>query len=179
MQSIVKTNPNQEFKVIDLSKEYSGATAYTGKERFAIVTDLSEEELSKFSYVLEPYKPYVVISVEMFNAMAENNANDKREQWRNCMLHDAFSPESLLLMLDATSDPIKYSESIYNLEYITARMLELPDNQGSRLFKRYVLGYTVKEIALSEGIDERSVQISIKKAKEKIHKAFVECGVAV
>ena len=79
MKNIVKISPNKEFMVIDLVKEYAGATAFVGTEHFAVVTDLSEEDLtSAFSQELEPYKPYVIISREMYRAMQETHRNDNR-----------------------------------------------------------------------------------------------------
>ena len=70
MNTIVKISPNKEYMVIDLVKEYAGSTAFVGTEHYAIVTDLSEENLnSAFSQELKPYKPYVIISREMYRAI--------------------------------------------------------------------------------------------------------------
>ncbi|MCR4557867.1 MAG: sigma-70 region 4 domain-containing protein [Saccharofermentans sp.] len=178
MNTICNLFLDKEYKVIDLKKEYAGATGYVGEERYAVVTELAEKELlEKFGQKLNRFKPFVVISYEMYDAIVETKKNDKREQWRDCMLHDAFTTESLLILINAMSDPISICESALTLEYIASRMLELPNHQGSRMYKRYVLGYTVKEIALYEGVTERSVEKSLQIAKAKIHDVFVECGV--
>ncbi|MBR2556530.1 MAG: hypothetical protein IKE94_16910 [Aeriscardovia sp.] len=68
-------------------------------------------------------------------------------------------------------------ETIYNLEYISARMLELPNHQGSRIYKKYILGFSNKEIAISEGVSKQTVSRSILLGKAKIHDLFVELGV--
>ena len=66
MKNIVIISPNKEFMVIDLVKEYAGETAFVGTEHYAIVTDLSEEDLfAAFSQELEPYKPFVIITQAM------------------------------------------------------------------------------------------------------------------
>lgn len=178
MNTIYNLFLDKEYKVIDLKKEYAGATGYVGKERFAVVTEMTEEALlNKFGQKLNRFKPFVVISYEMYEAIVETKKNDKREQWRDCMLHDAFTTESLLILINAMSDPISICESVLNLEYISSRMLELPNHQGSRMYKKYVLGYTEKEIALYEGVSVQTVNNSLRIAKSKIHDVFVECGV--
>lgn len=46
-----------ECKVINLSYEYPG---YTGKEKWAIITDLTEKELiEKYDEIISSYKPFV------------------------------------------------------------------------------------------------------------------------
>ena len=54
LNSIISTFM-KDCKVLNLAKEYEG---YTGEEKYAIITDLSEEELNLcFKEELEKYRP--------------------------------------------------------------------------------------------------------------------------
>ena len=178
MYTIEKLFLDEEYKVIDLKKEYAGATGFVGTERYAIVSKHNEEYLlTNFSQELAPYEPFVVISVEMYEAIKCNNANDEREHLRHRRYHEPFTVESLIHLIDQMSDPIQICETIYNLECISARMLELPDHQGSRIYKKYILGLSTKEIAISEGVSKQTIRRSLRLGKAKIHDLFVEMGV--
>lgn len=49
-----------DCKVINLSYEYPG---YTGEEKWAIITDLTEEELSKkYEEIISSYRPFIILS---------------------------------------------------------------------------------------------------------------------
>ncbi len=123
MNTIVKISPNKEYMVIDLVKEYAGSTAFVGTEHYAIVTDLSEEDLtSSFSQELDPYKPYVIISREMYRAMQETHRNDNREHWRDRFCHDTFAIEMEKL-------PINWkAASIYGLGLHAIRRISNAEN---------------------------------------------------
>ena len=178
MNTIVKISPNKEYMVIDLVKEYAGSTAFVGTEHYAIVTDLSEENLnSAFSQELKPYKPYVIISREMYRAMQETHRNDSREHWRDKFCHDTFAIEMEKLPINWKADPALICESIQTVEYILAKMMELPEHQGLRLYDKYIVGYTTNEIAHKEGVSKGSVRKRSKLAKQKIRDVFVECEV--
>ena len=164
--------------VIDLVKEYAGATAFVGTEHYAIVTDLTEEDLtSAFDQELEPYKPFVIISREMYRAMQETHMNDNRERWRETFCHDSFAIEMEKLPINWKADPALICESLMTVEYILAKMMELPDCQGLRLYDKYIIGFSNKEIALKDGVSKRAVRKMIRRAKHLIHDAFVDCEV--
>ena len=165
----------KEYQVVDLRNEYKG---FVGKESYAIVTDLSEEELnSSFSQELEPYRPFVIITNDMYEAFIMTETNDEREKWRERKYHTELSPEALFHLINEMSDPISICESIHNLEYITARMLELPDHQGSRIYKIFILGFTAEELANEEGRSIYTIWQSLRLGKNKLRDVFVECGV--
>ena len=65
------------------------------------------------------------------------------------------------------------------MQYIIDKMLALPDNIGLRLYKKTVLHMSVKEIAKDEGISQRAVYYSIRRAKEAMRDVFAEIGVIV
>jgi hypothetical protein len=175
MRSIIYESDNNDFQIIDLKKEYRG---YREDIRYAIVTDLSEAELHKiYEDVIGEYSPFIIITVEMLCAMEESFANDERERWRDRYLHDVLSVEAAMFLVDELSNPVRISESVFNMEIIIARMKELPNNAGKRMYKKYIIGFTAREIAKQEGISFEEVRKSIYRAKPELHKVFVELGV--
>lgn len=167
-------------KVIDLAKEYSGATPYSGKERYAIVTDLTESELNaNYSTDLAPYRPYVLLSPEMYEVIKESHRNDSRETKRDFLYHDSFALDDERVPIAPHSDPASIAESDDTYKHIINEMLKLPGRQGHRMYQHYVLGFSLEEIARKEGVSAVAVFRSIERAKKAMHKVFVESGVSV
>lgn len=174
LNSIISTFM-KDCKVLNLAKEYEG---YTGEEKYAIITDLSEEELNLcFKEELEKYRPYVILSTKMYAVILESNRNDEREHKRAYRSHDAFAIDDERAPSDASSDPAIIAESDDTYNHIIEEMMKLPGRQGQRLYQHYVLGYSIDEIAASEGITAASVYESLSRAKKAMHKVFVESGV--
>ncbi len=169
------TYSNNDYKVIKLAKEYDN---YTGEEKYAIITDLSEEELNlRYKDELEKYRPFVILSQEMYSVILESNRNDEREHKRAYRCHDAFAIDDERAALEANSDPAIIAESDDTYNHIINEMMKLPGRQGQRLYQHYVLGFSIDEIAASEGITAASVYESLSRAKKAMHKVFVESGV--
>ena len=54
-----------EYRIINLKYEYEG---YTGTEKWAIITSLSEKELlEKYADILESHSPYILLTIEQGN----------------------------------------------------------------------------------------------------------------
>lgn len=167
-----------ECKIINLEIEYRGATSFVGTEHYAIVTNLSEEALiNKYDKELASYKPFVIITPEMYEVIKKSNNNDERENKRNALYHDAYAIEDERIPVDEQTDPAAIAESKFNTEGIYNAIMSLPGRQGQRLYKKYVLGYSTHEIAASEGVTEISVLQSIGRAKKTLYDVFVELGV--
>lgn len=63
-----------ECKLINLKYEYQG---YTGTVKWAVVSELSEKELfEKYPDVISRYTPFVLLSVEQGEVIAEAKRND-------------------------------------------------------------------------------------------------------
>lgn len=175
MRSIIYESDNNDFQIIDLKKEYRG---YRDDTRYAIVTDLPEAVLHRdYEDIISEYCPFIILTVEMLNAMEESFSNDERERWRDRYLHDALSLEAAMLLVDELSNPVRISESVFNMEIIIARMKELPNNAGVRMYKKYIIGFTSREIAKQEGTSFEEVRKSIFRAKPELRKVFIELGV--
>ncbi len=174
MTSIIHTTNN--LIVIDLVKEYGGRASFTGQEHFAVVadTELTAEELK----AVEPYKPYVIITTAMFKAFTDNYSNDDRERKRDALYHEADNVETdLLFLVDEYSDPVRICESVETLSSLMDKMLSLPDNQGTRMYKRYVLGFTSREISQQEHVTMDTIQKCLFEARKSFKVAFRELGV--
>lgn len=165
----------KDCKVLNLAKEYEG---YTGEEKYAIITDLSEEELNLcFKEELEKYRPYVILSTKMYAAILESNRNDKREYQRAYRYHDAYAIDDERAPLDTSSDPAIIAESDDTYNHIINEIFKLPGRQGQRLYQHFVLGLSIDEIAAADGVTAASVYESLSRAKKAIRTVFVESGV--
>ena len=175
MNSIIYESVNNDFQIIDLKKEY---TDYSDDVPFAIVTDLPEATLHEtYDDIIKKYRPFVIISFKMRDAMNESFLNDDRERFRDRALHDTMSLEAAMFVIDELSNPVRICESLLVMDYIFRKMRELPNDAGPRIYKKYVIGFTSREIAAQEGTSFEEVRKSIYRAKPELRKIFVELGV--
>ena len=66
----------KECKLIYLDREYNG---FIGDQKWAIITDLSEEKLRrKYVDVLEKYIPYILLSKAQGEPILESNRNNNK-----------------------------------------------------------------------------------------------------
>ncbi len=182
MENELSTNVTftEACKVIDLAKIYAGATPYCGKEHYGIVSDLTETELNaKYAEAIAPYKPYVLLSPEMYEVIKDGNRNDSRETKRDYLYHDVFALDDERVPAAPHSDPAYMAESDETYRHIIHEMLNLPGRQGHRMYQHYVLGFSIDEIAKAEGVKAIAVYKSIERAKKTMHKVFVESGLSV
>ena len=168
---------DEECSVINLCKEYG--SSYVGDIRFALVSRLSEEQIkATYAREIEQFTPFVVISPEMYEAFTETSDNNERERKRDALYHDPFALElAELILVDEFANPVRICESIYVIASLIDRMLSLPENQGTRMYKKYVLGFSTREIANQEGVSMDTVQKCLLEARKSIKCAFRELGV--
>lgn len=80
-----------ECKLINLKYEYQG---YTGTEKWAVVSELSEKELfEKYPDVISRYTPCVLLSVEQGEVIAEAKRNDDKYEKRSSRTLDVYGYE--------------------------------------------------------------------------------------
>ena len=80
-----------ECKLINLHYEYAG---YNCKERWAIITELTEEELfAKYPDVVNRYIPFVLMSTAQGDVIYESKRNEDKYDKRNKRTVDAFGYE--------------------------------------------------------------------------------------
>ena len=64
----------KDCKLINLRYEY---TNYTGKEKWAVITELTEKELrKKYPDIIKRYTPFVLLSMAQGEVINESDRND-------------------------------------------------------------------------------------------------------
>lgn len=158
-----------ECKLINLKYEYHG---YTGDENWAIVSELTEKELmEKYPDVIVRYVPFVLLSIEQGETIAEFHRIEHKHEQRSKRYgsiygydDEAFEehhPE--LAVVDRIFDEIEMQEALNTLTEI----------QRTRIIKRFFAGMTYRDIAESEGCHYTSVKESVRVALDKMKKYFM------
>ena len=81
----------KDCKLINLRYEYYG---YTGTEKWAIVTELAEEELwAKYPDVIGRYTPFILLSMAQGEVIKESNSNNDKYAKRAKRTLDAYGYE--------------------------------------------------------------------------------------
>lgn len=161
-----------DCKVIELKYEYKG---YTGKEKYGLITALSERELCcKYGCLLDSYAPYIVLDLSFGEVRDNFRRNEHKHEVRLRMgnqfeVSDDFEehhPE--LATPDCLDDLIREEASSELWEAIN----KLNPLQKSRLVKHYFLGQSLRTIAEEEGVNHSAVVKSVTSAKEKLKKSL-------
>lgn len=173
----------EECKVIDLKYEYCG---YTGEERYAIVSELSEEELKeKYPEIIRKYIPFVLLSVAQGAVIDDFNRNEKKHQMRRTRCGEAFGYEegitetvhSEVFMEDYLEVIAQRETREEEIRLLNQALSALPVKQRDRVIKFYH-NITARAIAEEEGVHHSAVDKSIRKAIESMKKWFCEEGIA-
>ena len=176
----------KECKVIYLDREYNG---FIGNQKWAIITDLTEEELRrKYITLLERYIPYILISNAQGQPILESIKNNHKHKMRNKRTTEPFDYDDELLPLFHSEllsfvDPLEEKEKIYErakeenaldeLIIKVQRTLSLMKTiQRDRLIKNVVRGLSSRKIAKEEGVNYSTVDKSIKAAKKNFRRIF-------
>lgn len=78
----------KDCKLINLKYEYDG---YTGTEKWAVVTELTEEELwDKYPDIISRYTPFVLLSMAQGKVIIDDNRETHRCEMRDARHLDAF-----------------------------------------------------------------------------------------
>jgi hypothetical protein len=78
----------KDCKLINLRYEYKG---YTGTEKWAIVTELTEEELLvKYPDVIRQYTPFILLSMAQGEVITEYQNYEARERMRKLLFVHPF-----------------------------------------------------------------------------------------
>ena len=167
----------QDFKVINLEMEYEG---YKGDIRYAIITDLSEEELEgRYGELISKYKPYVILTREMGAAMTELEQNENKHEMRRLRNNFLFdntkdfdSVVKLLSVDDALTQKIEELEREQFRKRVRTAFEALTPLQRTYIVRHYLNGETQKEIAADEGKNRAVVCRIIKSGRKRFIKTF-------
>jgi len=178
----------KDCKVIRLDAEYTG---YTGDIRYALITDLTVEELSaRYPDEIKRYIPYVLLSREMGRAIREHHRNDEKFAKRTARYESVFiscteeeealirtlSVEDEQSLLDAESDAEEAKQLL--IDRCRVALATLTPLQRDYLIRHYLYGIPCLEIARQDGKHHKSVQEVIQAARKKFIKACTEGRVA-
>lgn len=79
----------RDCKLINLKYEYDG---YTGTEKWAVITELTEEELwDKYPDIISRYTPFVLLSMAQGKVIIDDNRETHRCEMRDARHLDAFA----------------------------------------------------------------------------------------
>lgn len=173
-----------ECKLINLKYEYQG---YTGDEKWAIVSELTEKELSeKYPDVIERYIPFVLLSAEQGQTIAEFNTNEDKHRKRLHRTGDIFGYDdevssqfhSELCTYDDDPDEIRerIAEGFIHersIALIQEGFETLTEVQKRRVKAVFFEGKTHRQVALEEGVNYSKVDKSIIQSLKKL-KVFLE-----
>lgn len=174
----------KECKVINLRYEYEG---YTGKEQWAVVSELSEKELfEKYPDEIRRYVPFVLLSVEQGTVIADYNRNEDKHRKRQINNGDAFGyEEGMTEHFHSEVVVPDFLEQRELNEYYSQReeekmrlfveaMTSLTEKQHKYLAMRYLKGMSAREIAAAEGVAHQVIDRHISAATKKVEKVFAD-----
>lgn len=167
----------EECKIINLRDEYGAS--FVGESPIAIVSKLGVNQIKEeFPKEIEAYPDFTVITPEIYEAFQDFH-KDNEQNRINGINHPSIPLElAETVLIDPLGNIPIICESGLALESIIKKMLNLPDRQGSRLYKRYILGFTTREISKQEGVSEETVRRSLRDGKSAILEVFVDLEVA-
>lgn len=160
-----------EFKVFILAYEYTG---YCGYEKFAIATDLSEEDLvSKYGDLIKAFEPFVLITTEMGEAMSEYNRNEAACRMRACRGSEIF--------LDDIEDEAIFENSMEirdRDDLIMEAINMLSPEKRSRFIAHFYYGYSIVEIAARDNCTKQAISQDLIKTAKQLRSLLEKMGVA-
>ena len=174
-------NRIKEFKTVckalNLKREYG--ENYSGDEKWAIITALSDEELqAQFGDVVNAcYSPYLLLDLQHGAAIIEQNNNDAKYRMRGYLYGHAFDindgefeehhPEAVVEV-----DIVEEITLKDNIQKVRRVLSNLSDKQKNRVIQYFFYDKTFKQIADEEGVSAPSVKESIDSAIKKLKKYF-------
>ncbi len=177
----------RDCKLINLKYEYTG---YTGKEKWAIVSELSPVEIKeKYFLIIGRYSPFVYLSIAQGEIIDKSYRNNHKYEMRMKRTTDVYGYDDELSsqfheeLSVAFEDPFERAEIEKN-EYEKERMRDLEiekvrkilsllqPSQRRRLIKFLLEGKSYRQIAEEEGTYHSSVGKSVDSAIKNFIKFY-------
>lgn len=177
----------KDCKLINLRYEY---TNYTGKEKWAVVTELTEKELrKKYPDIVKRYTPFVLLSMAQGEVINESDRNDDKYEKRAKRTLDVYGYEDDISeqfhreLITPFADPFEQGEEeqlkiekeqLRRMEIAKVRkVLEMMKPiQKERLCKVVLMGLSSRKIAQEEGVNYSAVDKSIAAAIKNFKKYY-------
>jgi len=164
-------------KALNLRREYG--ENFSGDEKWAIITALSDEELQEqFGDVVNAcYSPYLLLNLQQGAAIIESKNNDSKHRMRATHyghifdINDGEFEEHHPEVVDETDliEDIMLQDNIRKLRQVLSNLSE---KQKRRVIRYFFYDKTLEEIAEEEGVCFSSVKESIDGAIKKLRKFF-------
>ncbi len=168
---------NKSYSVISLPYEYKG---YQGKIRYAIVTDLTEDELiSLYADEIEQYRPFVIITREMRLAMRIYDRNENKHRMRQArgerLINDELDYSCIYLYLIADDEQTVLeskcdSEKI--IELCKQAMLTLDPKEYDCLVRHFIEGTSIRVMAREDNVNKNTILHLCKISSQKFIEAY-------
>lgn len=160
----------QECTILNPKEEYPG---YTGKEKYFIVTSLSESELQRrYTRFIEFFQPYLVLNKSFIDARADFKRNEDKHKKRAKRTEDIYGyvdGETEIFHKELVVEEL-FEEFITSIQidsvYKVAEML--PKIQKERFFMHYIYGLSKRKIAEMQGVSHTAVNRSLELAVQAI-----------
>lgn len=172
-----------ECKLINLKYEYG--KDYAGTEEWAIITKLSEKELYvKYPEELREYIPFILLTEEQGQAIAEFYQNEDKFRKRNRNNGDAygydddlterFHPEAIEPDFIEQQEIDEYEQNRYQtkMELIDKAVSSLTPKQHKYLVARFIKGKSAREIAREESVSHQVIDRHLIAGIKKFEKVF-------
>lgn len=177
----------KDCKLINLRYEY---TNYTGKEKWAVVTELTEKELrEKYPDIIKRYTPFVLLSMAQGEVINEADRNDDKYEKRAKRTLDVYGYEDDISeqfhreLITPFADPFEQAEEerleiereqLRRMEIAKVRkvLAMMKPIQKERLCKVVLLGLSSRKIAKEEGVYYSVVDKSIAAARKNFKKFY-------
>ena len=177
----------KDCKLINLRYEY---TNYTGKEKWAVVTELTEKELrKKYPDIIKRYTPFVLLSMAQGEVINEADRNDDKYEKRAKRTLDVYGYEDDISeqfhreLITPFADPFEQAEEerleiereqLRRMEIAKVRkvLAMMKPIQKERLCKVVLLGLSSRKIAQEEGVNYSAVDKSIAAAIKNFKKYY-------
>lgn len=108
---------------------------------------------------------------ELLNDLQREHWKLERRESRHSV-HIECIPDCFLPHETKSSSPEQQLINRYESMIIATSLQQLPEKQCKRFFMRYVLNYSVKQIAFIEGCSKRSIEYSLSLAKKNLRSAL-------
>ena len=177
----------KDCKLINLRYEY---TNYIGKEKWAVITELTEKELrKKYPDIIKRYTPFVLLSMAQGEVINEADRNDDKYEKRAKRTLDVYGYEDDISeqfhreLITPFADPFEQAEEeqleiekeqLRRMEIAKVRkVLEMMKPiQKERLCKVVLMGLSSRKIAQEEGVNYSAVDKSIAAAIKNFKKYY-------
>lgn len=157
---------NREYFPVDLKFQY---TEYSGKEKWFIITDLTEEELRTKYPEIKKYEPFRLLSKEIGEPILESIRNNSKFDKRDKKYNEYYGYVDKETEIDH-EEPCSnsFEDSFICNEMLKEAFAQLPTIQRRRFTLYIVYGYSATEIAKMEGVSRCAALSSIAAAKTNI-----------